>query len=193
MKHNILFLIFITFVLSSCHSSNYGQRKNEITKIEIATGGCFGPCQSTVTSIDSSLEYRYFGGDTYFSLPPDGAKEGKLKGFYSGKISQGFWDTLNIKFENINYKHLDTSYQHSVDDQGLEIFIHYGNKVKHIMAQSASLPNTAAEVFYYVINSYKTVKPKLPKDTFLFESQVQRPIPMPDVRKVKFLPPLKKN
>lgn len=191
MKHNILFPIFITFLLFSCHNGNYRQRKNEITKIEIATGGCFGPCQSTVTSIDSSLEYRYFGGETYF-LPQDAAKDGKLKGYYSGKIRQGFWDTLNIKFENIDYKHLDTSYQHSVDDQSLEIFIHYGNKIKHIKAQSGSLPDSVAHVFYYVINSYKTVKPKPVKDTFLFESEVQRPIPMPDVRNVKFPPPEKK-
>jgi hypothetical protein len=189
MKSSLIFLLSIAF-LSSCDRSV--KRKNEITKIEIATGGCFGPCQSTVVSIDSSLNYRYFGGDTYFTLPLY-AVSGKLKGYYSGKISQGFWDTVNIKLEHINYKQLDSSYQHSIDDQSLEVFIHYGNKIKHIKAQSASLPDSIAHVFYYVINSYKSVKPKSTKDTFNFESTTQRPIPMPNIHMVKFPPPTKKH
>jgi len=190
MKHYIIFLLTIA-LLSSC--DRHDRRKNEITKIEIATGGCFGPCQSTIVSIDSSLNYKYFGGETYFPLPPDAKNNGKLKGYYFAKISPGFWDTLNIKFDEINYKKLDTSYQHSVDDQSLEVFIHYNNKIKHIKAQSASLPDSVAHMFYYVINSYKSIKPKPTKDTFNFESEKQRLIPMPDVRKVKFPPPSKNS
>ena len=174
MKHSLIFLLTIAF-LSSCDKHN--RRKNEITKIEIATGGCFGPCQSTIVSIDSSLNYKYFGGETYFTLPPDSKNNGKLKGYYSARISPGFWDTLNIKLETINYKKLDTSYQHSVDDQSLEVFIHYNDKTKHIKAQSASLPESVAQVFYYLINSYKSIKPKPTKDVFRFESETQKPIP----------------
>lgn len=189
MKYCLIFL-FLIALLSSC--DKHAQRKNEITKIEIATGGCFGPCQSTIISIDSSLDYKYFGGDTYFSLPADAPNDGKLKGYYFARISPGFWDTLNIKLDEINYKKLDTSYQHSVDDQSLEVFIHYNNKIKHIKAQSASLPDSVAHMFYYVINSYKIIKPKPTKDTFNFESETQRPIPIPNVRNVKFPPPSKK-
>ena len=174
MKHSLIFLLTIAF-LSSCDKHN--RRKNEITKIEIATGVCFGPCQSTIVSIDSSLNYKYFGGETYFTLPPDSKNNGKLKGYYSARISPGFWDTLNIKLETINYKKLDTSYQHSVDDQSLEVFIHYNDKTKHIKAQSASLPESVAQVFYYLINSYKSIKPKPTKDVFRFESETQKPIP----------------
>jgi len=190
MKQYLTLLLLIAF-LSSCNK--HAQRKNEITKIEITTGGCFGPCQSTIVSIDSSLDYKYFGGDTYFPLPLDAKNNGKLKGYYSARISPGFWDTLNIKLDEINYKKLDTSYQHSVDDQSLEIFIHYNNNIKHIKAQSASLPDSVAHIFYYVINSYKTIKPKPTKDTFNFESETQRPIPMPNLRNVKFPPPSKKQ
>lgn len=189
MKHYLLLLATIVF-LSSCDRKD--QRKNEITKIEIATGGCFGPCQSTVVSIDDALHYRYFGGDTHFPLPPDAGNNGRLKGYYSGKISRGFWDTLNIKFEHIKYKQLDSSYPHTIDDQSLEVFIHYGNKIKHIKAQSASLPDSVARVFYDVINSYKIVKPKPTRDTFKFESTTQEPMPMPDIQMIKFPPPAKK-
>lgn len=190
MKHSLIFLLTIVF-LSSC--DKHARRKNEITKIEIATGGCFGPCQSTVTSIDSSLDYKYFGGDIYFPLTSDTKNNKKLKGYYFAKVSPGFWDTLNIKLEEINYKKLDTSYQHSVDDESLEVFIHYGNNIKHIKAQSASLPDNIAHVFYSIINSYKTIKPKPTSDTFHFESTTHRPTPMPDIRNVKFPPPTKKQ
>ena len=190
MKYYLIFLLTIVF-LSSCDKKT--QRKNEITKIEIATGGCFGPCQSTVVSIDSSLGYKYYGGDIYFTLSPNTANKGKLKGYYSGKVSKGFWDTINIKLEHINYKQLDSSYEHSVDDESLEVFIHYGNKVEHIRAQSASLPRSVADMFYYIINSYKTIKPKPSKDTFNFESTTQRPLSIPNIREVKFPPPSKKQ
>ncbi|MDN3550697.1 DUF6438 domain-containing protein [Mucilaginibacter aquaedulcis] len=188
MKQYLTLLFLIAF-LSSC--DKHSHRQDEISRIEIATGGCFGPCQSTIVSIDSSLDYRYFGGETYFTLPSDAKINGKLNGYYFAKITPGFWDTLNIKLDEINYKKLDTSYQHSVDDQSLEVFIHYNNKIKHIKAQSASLPENAVHMFYYVINSYKTIKPKPTKDTFNFESEIQRPIPMPDVHNVKFPPPSK--
>ncbi|EHQ27650.1 DUF6438 domain-containing protein [Mucilaginibacter paludis] len=190
MKQYLTLLLLIAF-LSSC--DKHWQRQNEITKIEIATGGCFGPCQSTIVSIDSSLDYKYFGGDTYFTLPPDAENNGKLKGYYSTRISAEFWDTLNIKLESINYKKLDTLYQHSVDDQSLEVFIHYNNKIKHIKAQSASLPDSVAHVFYYLSNSYKFIKPKSTKDIFRFESESQRPRPMPNVHNFKFPPPSKKS
>jgi len=176
------------FFLMSC--DNHVRRKNEITKIEIATGSCFGPCQSTVTIIDSSLTYKYFGGDTYFGLMQNNHNNNKLRGYYSSTISQGFWDTINIKLENINYKHLGTSYQHSVDDQSLEVFIYYGNKIKHIKAQSGSLPDSVGHVFYYLINSYKVIKPRPTKNTFNFNSTIHKALPMPDVHNIKFPPPV---
>jgi hypothetical protein len=187
MKSYFLLSFFVTLLLSGCHRS--GQRINEISKIEIETGGCFGPCQSTVVSIDSSLVYKYYGGSTSFVLPLDAKNDRKLNGYFLGKVSHEFWDTLNIKLENIKYKQLDTIYKNSVDDQSLEIFIYYGDKIKHIKAQSASLPVSVAHVFYYIIRSYKTIRPKPTKDTFIFESTIHKSIP--DIRQVKFPPPVK--
>jgi len=171
MKQYLLLFLAVAS-LSACHNSS--KRKDEITKIEIATGGCFGPCQSTVVSIDSSLTYKYFGGGVPMVFRLDTSVKSNLKGYYSSRISRAFWDTLKTKLEDINFRQLDTSYQNSIDDQSLEIFIHYGNKLKYIEARSASLPDDARDVFYYIIKSYKTIKPKPTRDTFIFESATKR-------------------
>lgn len=63
------------------------------------------------------------GGGISFGLPSGAGNNGKLNGYYSWRVSQVFWDTLNIKLEHINYKQLDTSYRYSVDDQSLEILL----------------------------------------------------------------------
>jgi hypothetical protein len=170
------FLLFIPIIsILACNKSS--KSEGEISKIEIVTGRCFGPCQSTVVSIDSTLAYKYYGGGVSMVFRNDTSNKRKLKGYYSAKISQAYWDELKTKFEDIDYKQLDTSYQNSIDDQSLEVFIHYGNKLKHITARSASLPEDAAKVFYYVINSYKTIKPKPSRDTFSFELGAKRPGP----------------
>jgi hypothetical protein len=189
MNRNLAFFLLIVLL---CGCDKQQRRINEITKIEIATGGCFGPCQSTVVSVDSSLNYRYWGGGDSWAARVDDSKNGKLRGYFSAKTSREFWDTLNIKLEQINFKQLDTVYAHSVDDQSLSVLIHYGNKIKHINAHSASLPDSVGRVFYYIIRSYKTIKPKPTKDTFLFEP-ANSPYPKPDPRDVRFPPPIKNN
>lgn len=189
MKYCLMFFTTLIF-LAACDKQS--RRNNEITKIEIATTGCFGFCQPTVVSIDSSLTYRFWGEKIPFISSSDSGKNKKLIGYYSAKISQAYWDTLNMKLENINYKRLDTMYNHTVDDESLEVFIHYGHEVKRIRAQSGSLPNGVGEAFYYIIKSYKVVKPAPTKDTFIFESKL-KPFPGPDVRDIRFPPPTKKE
>lgn len=73
------------FLLSACCTKEH--RNNEITKIEIATGGCFGPCQYTALSIDSSLTYKYYGGEilSRTNRPED---KFKIEGYYTGKINR---------------------------------------------------------------------------------------------------------
>ncbi|RFZ92647.1 hypothetical protein D0C36_14640 [Mucilaginibacter conchicola] len=186
MKHYLMLLVPIV-LLWSCHDSK--QRNNEITKIEIATGSCFGPCQLTIVSIDKDLNYNYFGGETSFALPDGVVEKEKLRGYFTSKISRSYWDSLNVMLENINYKILDSSYQHSVDDQSLEILIHCSNKTKHIVAQSASLPDSVSDAFYSIIKSYKTVKPKPVKGSLKFELKVEGLAPMPATDHVQFLPP----
>ena len=165
-------LVILSVALFSIMSCNRNEpRHNEISKIEVATGDCFGPCQLTAISIDSQLNLNYYGGEL---LP--GKPRKVLKGNFNGQFTQRLWDTLNSKLERVNYKLLDTSYEHSIDDQSLEIVIYQGNKIKHIRAQSASLPDSVREVFSWVADAYKLVALQPTKNPIKFSTTIQYPI-----------------
>lgn len=179
--HNLILLIVI--LASSCQRQE--RRYNEISSVELATGDCFGPCQYTATSIDSSLKFNFFGGP--FS---PGRTRKVVKGNYTGRISSAFWDSLNKKLEHIHYKLLDTSYQQSVDDQSLELIVYYHNKIKHVKAQSASLPDSVREVFDWIANSYKSVKLEPGTRPFQYHTKAQIPFKIPfSLDGIDFSPP----
>jgi hypothetical protein len=69
--------------------------------------------------IDSTLNMQYYGG-----------YKAALQGYYYGKVTPGFWDTLNIQLRQINFKKLDTAYRSlPIDGEPLEaIFI--GDRIK---------------------------------------------------------------
>ena len=167
-------------MFASCNSDNtIEKRKNEITKVCFATGGCYGTCPFLAIEIDSSLNYRFYGGEY-----------ADTTGYFTGKVSQGFWDTLNIKFESINYKQLDTSYDHSVDDLSTETVLYFDKQRKHIHGQSESLPDSVMTVLSWVMNSYKTVTLTRTTDSAIpFETRIQNPPPPPPMPKMKFIPP----
>lgn len=169
MTRNILYISLITVLFVSCISGPTTQsRKNGITKICFATGGCYGDCPYLAIEIDSSLNYKFYGGEYTDST-----------GYFTGRVTQGFWDTLNMRFEYINYKQLDTSYEHSVDDLSTETILYFDNNRKHVRGQSASLPDSVMTVFNWVMNSYKTVA--LTRTTvgeIPFETIIQNPPPL---------------
>jgi hypothetical protein len=180
------YLSIALILLTACHKQE--RIKNEISKIEVATGDCYGPCQLTAVSIDSSLILNYYGGDTPFTEPVSDTV--KLRGYFTGKISKAFLDTLNKKLNLIQYQQLDSAYQHSVDDQSLEVIIYYKGKVKHVRAQSASLPEKVRETIYWIANIYKRVKLTPVNDPISFHTTEQNPFKAPiDVKDVKFAPP----
>lgn len=180
------YLAIALCLLSACHKKK--RRNNDITKIEVSTGDCFGPCQLTAVSIDSSLTYNYYGGETPFTEPVQDTV--KLRGYFTGKVSKAFWDTLNIKLDQIKYQQLDSVYQHSVDDQSLEVLIYYNGKTKHIRAQSASLPDNVRKVIYWIASSYKKVRIIPVKDSIIFHTTEQQPFKVQiDLKDVKFPPP----
>ena len=180
MTRNISLIGVATFIFISCNSVTTTQRrKNEIAKICFATGGCFGHCPFLAIEIDSSLNYKFYGGEY-----------ADKTGYFTGTVSQVFWDTLNMKFEHINYKHLDTSYEHSIDDLSIETILYFDNNCKHIRAQSASLPDSIMTVFKWVMNSYKTVAlTKTIGNKIAFETIIQNPTPAPPMPTMKFIPP----
>jgi len=121
-------VILFSFLLSiACNKTVH--KKSEITGIEFATGNCFGPCQLTAIRIDSSLKYQFYGGWAPDPDPTVPIHRNFIKGYYNGRVSKPLWDSLTAHLRKINYRKLDTSYDHSADDQSLELIIHYDNKV----------------------------------------------------------------
>ncbi len=164
----VLKYLILSTLLFSC-KSEFEKRNNEINRIVFATGGCYGSCPIQVIDIESSLSYKY-----------QGLANSNYIGFYEGNITQGFWDTLNIKLENINYKDLDSIYDHSVDDLSTEVYIYYNNGVKHIDAQSSSLPEDVFNVYNWFLMSIKNLKMNPTNKEFTFETITEKPIPIPD-------------
>src|ERR1700761_2753086 len=113
-------LLSLIIIIIACDRPTH--RENEISKIELATSSCLGPCAITAVSIDSSLNFKFYGGS-----------HASKKGYYSGKISPKMWDSITTKLEIANYKTLHLNYVSPGDDQTLELIVHYKNsKVKHI-------------------------------------------------------------
>ena len=175
-KH-ILTILILT-LLTGCDSINH-RRTNEIKRIVFATGGCYGTCPIQVIDIDSTLILKYHG-----------IAYTDKKGFYTGIVTSGFWDTLNIKLEGINYKKLATVYDHSDDDLSTEIFIYYKDNVKHIYGQSASLPDSVMAVYDWLLNSIRTFELKTTQDSLNFPTVIEKPLPTPPMpENIKFVLP----
>lgn len=166
----LLISIILIAVLSSC--KKHTSRKNEITEVEVATGWCFGPCQLTALKVDSSLKLQYYGGHLLPAIP--GFRRKTLQGYYEANVSQGFWDTLNMKLEHIKYKRLDTVRNWVADSQNIEVIIHYGKDVKHIKFTGASFPDSVETVFRWIDSSYKAVALHHIKGPIKFETVLQR-------------------
>lgn len=175
-KYKIITTVFILALLFSCGNGKH-KRPNEIKRVVFASGGCFGQCPIQAFEIDSTLIVKYYGVEYTDHI-----------GYFTGNISTGFWDTLNIKLENINYKQLDSSYEHSVDDLSTEIYIYYNNKVKHIHGQSASLPDSVMMVYEWLMTEIKQIKMQPSKESFEFPTIVEKPLPV-ITENIKFTPP----
>jgi hypothetical protein len=158
-------LIFcILAELMSCKTNKLENKTYEISRIAFASGGCYGACPLLAIEIDSSLNYKFYGG-RYSDMP----------GYYVGKISQELWDSINTKFEKVDFKHLDTSYQFSVDDLATQTIIFYSNTRKIVNAQSASLPGAVDSLLTWLMYSYRKVKLVESKDSLTFYSTMQYP------------------
>lgn len=175
---NIRKLIVLIFISIFFSCKNQEKRKNEITKIYIATGLCYGHCPVQTVEIDSSLTVKYHGKEY-----------AKHKGFYIGKITPEVWDSINARFEKIKYKELDSVYDHSVDDPPVYLKISYNNQVKKIRAQSASLPDEVGKTYHWVITIAENAKLKSTNDTLDFENDnfkfMYPPLPPPPKMKNK--------
>jgi hypothetical protein len=172
----ILILISTSAWITSCTNNKSPARENEITRVVLATGGCFGPCPVQIFDIDSSLSVKYVG-----------EQNTDLKGFHRGKIPQEFWDSLNIKFESVSYKKLDSAYDETADGLTTELMIYdENNRIKYIYAQSSSLPDSVENVYKWLLARLDKIRLTKTDDSLLFPQYRGRP----RIRNIiKFLPP----
>jgi hypothetical protein len=165
MERRLLIILLLVLTLFSCQEKPASARQNKITKLSFATGGCFGECPFLAIEIDSTLEYKFYGG-----------KYADLQGYYKGKISQTFWDSINMRFGLLQNRSLDTNIT-SADDLSFQNIIHFGQYVKAIQRQEMELPKDVRDNFYWLMDSYKKVNLEKVADTFTFETVIQKGLP----------------
>ncbi len=171
---NLLFIL--TLISSSCASE-----KNSVNRIIFATGGCYGKCAVQVIDINSTLNVKYHGIDYT-----------KNSGYFTGTISQSLWDSLTLNLERINYKKLDSVYDHTVDDLSTELYVVYdNNKIKNIRGREESLPKELMEYYIYYFSSTENFNLVRSPDTLSFPINMKRLIGKPELDgNIKFPPPV---
>lgn len=169
-------LVLICF-LAGCFQPT--KKEDNINKIEIATSGCLRGCPVIGISIDSSLAFRYYGG-----------YKAKLQGYYSGVVTRGFWNTLNIKLKKISFKTLDTSKDYPIDGEVAEAIFYWNNQKRHIFKSIDADPDSVSHVLIWIINSYKNIELNKLKDSGKFETRYQYMMPpKPNLHQIIFPPP----
>ncbi|ANH81046.1 hypothetical protein A8C56_08695 [Niabella ginsenosidivorans] len=153
-----IILLFL-LILGSCNIKKQHSLPEEINKITIVTGGCYGECPFLAIAIDKSLNYNYFGGEYT-----------ELNGFYTGKVSNEFWDSVSQKLERIQFKQLDSQYINSHDDMNIQVVIQYNDSIKKIRAQSADLLDSVRKILFWLLDSRTKQKLVPSKDTIRFET-----------------------
>ena len=176
MKYILSLLCFVS--LLSCKKPKL--HTNEIVKIELARSGAWSDFGAAI-GIDSSLSYRYYNGNT--------------RKYFTGKITEEFWDTLNTKFKEMKYKVADTTDNIDVVDVNhFELIIHWKDHKRRIVRVHGSHPDSVLSVMLWLNGSAKNVKLHRIRTQIPFETTYQNPPPSPHFPPgFKFLPPVEKK
>ena len=187
MKYALL-LLCVLLSLASCRNAlKKPLAKGEITKIEIAKGGCLRNCPATVISIDSTLTYNYWGG-----------YKAKLQGFYTGTVTEAYWEALNAQLKNVDFNKLYSADYLPVDGEAAEVMCYWGAVKKHVFVEIfEGASDYKSKDFREIAYSYERVQLHKMRDTVKFAVSIQhiRPPapPRPKLDQIKFPPPSKKN
>ena len=117
-----------------------------------------------------------------------GVKYTDNNGFYIGSIDRTLFDTINIKFENVNYKQLDTKNSGTVDDLSTELIIYYGDKIKRISSPLSDLPDTVQVLYNWLLTTQKKIVLSKTNDSLKFETKIEKGLP-PIMEIINFTPP----
>jgi hypothetical protein len=181
MKQLTVTLFSILFI--SCKPAS---RNNQIAKIEIALSSGWEDGRRAI-SIDTSLKYIYFGDGVnkkiYFK-----------KGYFEGRISEGFWDTLNNRFIKEKVVILKNDSDKIIQDaSNIELVIHWKNDKVQKLSFNGDFPNdTLRANLIWLLESCKTVR-LYPTKPFKYETTVQNPLPVIVQPGRFFLPPSGRN
>lgn len=162
------------------------RRENQISKIEIALVSGWEDGRRAI-SIDTSLKYVFFG---------DGISEKMYfkKGYFEGRVSDSFWDTLNTRFTKEKLAVIKTDSDKTIADASvIELIIHWKNdKVQKLSLHLPLVNDTLKKDATWLFESCKTVK-LLPREPLLFETTIQKPLPYVVPPGIFFLPPTKEK
>lgn len=158
---SLLITFLLIVLLCSCKKSI---NRHDITKITFASGYCHGECPFQAIEIDSSLTYKYYGGEW-----------AENQGYFLGTIDKDFWDSLNTDVRNLKFEDIDSTSDNSPCDQSLEIIIYNGNERKYISNQEESLPKGVQYLFSKLHLSVGRAKLRATQDTIIFETTLQKP------------------
>jgi len=162
------------------------RQNNEITKVELARCGAWSDPGAAI-SIDTSLNYHYFG------LLNKSNPANQSQKYYQGKATEGFYDTLNKKFDQIKYKTLDTTDNGYVTDVNyFELIIHWQTGKRRIIRIDTGGNTTVMKTLKWLDSSYKNIKLHQVKIPFKFETVFQDP-PHPNPIQIRFPPPIKRH
>src|ERR1700741_4221927 len=174
MKNIVVLLSVLLFL--SCKTPPH--QNNEITKMELASSG--GWNFGTAIGIDSSLNYKYYDGNS--------------KKSFVGKISAKLWDSINKKFEQIKFKKLPASdHKNIADATYFELIIYWKDSSRRITRVRNIKTDSVVNTFIWINESYKSVKLHEVNYTIKFETTYQYPIfpPKPKIDQIRFPPPIK--
>lgn len=147
------------FALAGCNQP--ALRHNELSKIEVAVAGGMMKWPAWAVSFDDNLNCYYYGGN-----------KAKLKGYYSGKITSGFWDTLNIKLEQNKFTQLDTSVYWPLDDQAAEAIFYWGKQKRRVFLAADDSLNGKENVLKWIAFSYQHIKLYKMQDSVNFDVKI---------------------
>jgi len=159
MKYTLILSVII--LLMSCKKAIH--QNNEITKVELARSGTWFNLGATI-SVDSSLKYKYFGD------------YGQVKqGYFTGKVTRQFWDTLNQKFEKIKFKTVSPHSKLVLSDADyFELIIYWRNGKREITRYWDGGHEPVTTVIDWLDSSYKSTKLKQADNQFEFETTAHR-------------------
>ena len=167
--------MFLGMLLIAC---NRQSPESNIIKVQLVRSGAWSDYGAAI-SIDSSLNYNYYSRNL-------------RHGYFGGKISRKFWDSLNQKFKALNFKVLPTDPHAKAvpDGEYFELIIYWKEgKISVDRSVRYTSPNPVDQTFSWLNNSFKKVRLHRLKDPVKFETTFDN-IPPLSADSGEFLPPL---